>query len=129
MFLHVPVESYHYSSSYTSSYPFSLPCLHKSKPTISPATQTKGNARAFFPGLFTAVSCSLAPFSLPFLIVPLPLPSHHHHHVRRNLNSAEDELLQGCQMAKFDPFLSLDCAGVEGVGVQSKERKGSNFAA
>ena len=36
---------------------------------------------------------------------------------------------QGCQMAKFDPFLSLDCAWVEGVGAQSKERKGSNFAA
>ena len=31
---------------------------------------------------------------------------------------------QGCQMAKFDPFLSLDCAWVEGVGAQSKERKG-----
>ena len=29
--------------------------------------------------------------------------------------------------AKFDPFLSLDCARVEGVGAQSKERKGSNF--
>ena len=38
-------------------------------------------------------------------------------------------LQQGCQMAKFDPFLSLDCARVEGVGAQSKERKGSNFAA
>ena len=38
-------------------------------------------------------------------------------------------LCQGCQMAKFDPFLSLDCARVEGVGTQSKERKGSNFAA
>ena len=36
---------------------------------------------------------------------------------------------QGCQMAKFDPFLSLDCARSEGVGAQSKERKGSNFAA
>ena len=36
---------------------------------------------------------------------------------------------QGCQMAKFDPFLSLDCARVEGVGAQSKEMKGSNFAA
>ena len=36
---------------------------------------------------------------------------------------------QGFQMAKFDPFLSLDCARVEGVGAQSKERKGSNFAA
>ena len=31
--------------------------------------------------------------------------------------------------AKFDPFLSLDCARVEGVGAQSKERTGSNFAA
>ena len=37
--------------------------------------------------------------------------------------------LQCCQMAKFEPFLSLDCARVEGVGAQSKERKGSNFAA
>ena len=36
---------------------------------------------------------------------------------------------QGSQMAKFDPFLSLDCGGVEGVGAQSKEGKGSNFAA
>ena len=32
-------------------------------------------------------------------------------------------------MAKLDPFLPLDCARVEGVGAQSKERKGSNFAA
>ena len=31
--------------------------------------------------------------------------------------------------AKFDPFLSLDGARVEGVGVQSKERKASNFGA
>ena len=31
--------------------------------------------------------------------------------------------------AKFDPCLSLDCARVEGVGAQSKERKGSNFVA
>ena len=30
---------------------------------------------------------------------------------------------QGCQMAKFDPFLSLDCTRVEGVGAQSKEGK------
>ena len=29
---------------------------------------------------------------------------------------------QGCQMAKFDPFLSLDCARVEGVGAQSQGR-------
>ena len=32
-------------------------------------------------------------------------------------------------MAKCYPFLSLDCASVEGVGAQSKESKGSNFAA
>ena len=32
--------------------------------------------------------------------------------------------VEGCQMAKFDPFLSLDCVRVEGVGAQSKERKG-----
>ena len=28
---------------------------------------------------------------------------------------------QGCQMAKLDSFLSLDCARVEGVGAQSKD--------
>ena len=28
---------------------------------------------------------------------------------------------QGCQMAKFDPFLSLDCARVEGVGCNPKK--------
>ena len=33
-------------------------------------------------------------------------------------------LRQGCQMAKFDPFLSLDCAGVEGEG--RNPRKGRN---
>ena len=27
-----------------------------------------------------------------------------------------EEGRQGCQMAKFDPFLSLDCARVEGGG-------------
>ena len=31
--------------------------------------------------------------------------------------------VQCCQMAKFDPFLSLDCTRVEGVGAQSY-RKG-----
>ena len=31
--------------------------------------------------------------------------------------------------AKFDPFLSLDCARVEAVRAQSKERMGSNYAA
>ena len=34
-----------------------------------------------------------------------------------------------CYAAKVDPFLSLDCARVEGVGAQSKERKVSHFAA
>ena len=33
-----------------------------------------------------------------------------------------------CQMAKFDPFLSLDCASTPSTLAQSKERKGSNFA-
>ena len=41
----------------------------------------------------------------------------------------DNRLIQCFQMAKFDPFLSLDCVRVEGVGAQSKERKGSNFAA
>ena len=36
---------------------------------------------------------------------------------------------QCCQMEKFDPFLSLDCATAEDVGAQSKERKETNFAA
>ena len=30
--------------------------------------------------------------------------------------------------AKFDPFLSLDCAPTPSTRAQSKERKGSNFA-
>ena len=34
-------------------------------------------------------------------------------------------LLQGCQMAKFD----LDCAPMPSILAQSKERKGSHFAA
>ena len=44
--------------------------------------------------------------------------------------SEEKERLreQGCQMAKFDPFLSLGCARVEGMEAQSKEREGSDFA-
>ena len=49
--------------------------------------------------------------------------------VRANLSDKIGLFRHGCQMAKFDPFLSLDCARVEGVGAQSKERKGSNFAA
>ena len=30
--------------------------------------------------------------------------------------------------AKFDPFLSLDCAPMPSTPAQSKDRKGSNFA-
>ena len=43
--------------------------------------------------------------------------------------SVGGDSMHGCKMAKFVPFLSLDCARVEGEGAQSKERKGSNFAA
>ena len=53
---------------------------------------------------------------------PGPLPV-------RDFRRLGDGPEQGCQISKFDPFLSLDCARVEGVGAQSKERKGSNFAA
>ena len=60
---------------------------------------------------------------LPEKIVD-PLEEGHAVRIRRHVPWHE-----GCQMAKFDPFLSLDCARVEGVGAQSKERKGSNFAA
>ena len=37
-------------------------------------------------------------------------------------------LHQCCQMAKFDPFLSLDCAPMPSTLAQSKVRKESNFA-
>ena len=46
----------------------------------------------------------------------------------RNMQDRNQLWDQGCQMAKFDHFLSLDWAREEGVGAQSKERKGSNFA-
>ena len=35
--------------------------------------------------------------------------------------------IQGCQMAKFDPFLSLDCARVEGVGDEIQGKEGIKF--
>ena len=41
---------------------------------------------------------------------------------------SSDHPSQCCQMAKFDPFLSLDCAPTPSTLAQSKERKGSNFA-
>ena len=34
------------------------------------------------------------------------------------LNHLASHAKQGCQMAKFDPFLSLDCARVEGGGIK-----------
>ena len=37
--------------------------------------------------------------------------------------------LQGYQMAKFEPFLSLDCARVEGCGGAIQGKEGINFAA
>ena len=46
---------------------------------------------------------------------------------RRNSKSREHAMQENNVLP--DPFLSLDCARVEGVGAQSKERKGSNFAA
>ena len=49
--------------------------------------------------------------------------------ITRKKVSHERAHYQGCQMAKFDPFLSLDCARVEGMGAQSKERNGSDLAA
>ena len=52
-----------------------------------------------------------------------------HHHEPPDEEGVRLDLFHGCQMAKFDPFLSLDCARVEGAGAQSKERKGSKFAA
>ena len=48
---------------------------------------------------------------------------------KRSLHSLENVVRAAGLPAKFDPFLSLDCARVEGVGAQFKERKGSNFAA
>ena len=75
--------------------------------------------------------------SLQVVKLSNPLSENHkwlvRHNDRTNGNAGGDDVDddddQGCQMAKFDPFLSLDCARVEGVGAQSKERKGSNFAA
>ena len=53
-----------------------------------------------------------------FKYTPLATPS---------LNYSQGEEREN-KVAKFDPFLSLDCTRVEGVEAQSKERKGSNFA-
>ena len=58
------------------------------------------------------------------------LPQQQYHLRADHINiKIQNKANQGCQMAKFDPFLSLDCGRVEGAGAQSKDRKGSNFAA
>ena len=41
-----------------------------------------------------------------------------------HLSGSMESWGQGCQMAKFDPFLSLDCARVEGVGRNPRKRRG-----
>ena len=41
---------------------------------------------------------------------------HDDHRLFRYLDPLSPCPHQCCQMAKFDPFLSLDCAGMEGVG-------------
>ena len=74
-----------------------------------------------FPSFF----CSPPLRRLPLFL--LPLYGEHNRLPAGSITSPGRR--HGCQMAKFDPFLSLDCARVEGVGAQSKERKGSNFAA
>ena len=42
--------------------------------------------------------------------------------------SASTNLNPGFPDGKIDPFLSLDCARAEGMGAQSKDRRGSHFA-
>ena len=62
------------------------------------------------------------PFTTPFTCETTPRsfsPS--------NCADAPPGSLHGFQMAKLDPFLSLDCATVEGMGVQSKEKEGIKF--
>ena len=44
---------------------------------------------------------------------------------QRGLLPTVFDLYQGCQMAKFYPFLSLDCAGVEGLGAPGGGRGGT----
>ena len=43
-----------------------------------------------------------------------------HSHLK-SLAAAESKPSQGCQMAKFDPFLSLDCARVEEWGCDPRK--------
>ena len=63
------------------------------------------------------------------LVVPTQMYPFTDNNGRPRRHRLDGESDQCCQVAKFDPFLSLDCARVECVGAQSKERKGSSFAA
>ena len=69
-----------------------------------------------------------APFTLPALVAQHGSQAEKDR-LTKPARPAAVAFLQYCQRAKFDPSLSLDCARVEGVGAQSNERKGSNFAA
>ena len=84
--------------------------------------ETGGQPRASSPSPCCASLRNYAPFYSPLF------PNCREGREREALET-DPSSPHGCQMAKFDPFLSLDCARVESVGVQSKERKGSNFAA
>ena len=81
---------------------------------LPPSLLSRGYCRSFRISTAAALVLSLSRFALPPLFLLLPFAF---------------VVAQGCQMAKCDPFLSLDCARVEGMGAQAKQRKGSNFAA
>ena len=96
-------------------------------------------APAVNPAVAAPVSALVAPGgAVPVSAAPAaPGAPHNSHNPHNSVTAGATGLSSGvigvhrqvCQIAKFDPFLSLDCARVEGVGAQSKERKGSNFAA
>ena len=106
------------------------PSFARYRPTIRATGRVAALIRRFesMPRLSDSESDSAEPRAdSPTILVWMPNNDHNW-----SLFLSVHELLllnQGCQMAKFDPFLSLDCARVEGVGAQSKEGKGSNFAA
>lgn len=90
MFLHIPVQSHHYSHP-TLSY------SHVNTTRSRQLARQHGQRATRAPFFLDFSRPSLVLSLPPFLIVPL-LPSHHHH-VRRNLNSAEDGLSECCSEA------------------------------
>ena len=50
---------------------------------------------------------------------PVQIVIQRHESLALGVHEEEGVCHHSCQMAKFDPFLSLDCARVEGVGAQS----------